>query len=152
MPLLGELRRVPPPILTTSPDRHPNTEIQMPAGHGRHPHPPVRTGGEIHLGPEHYYVARDATPEMNIALQDKLGFSNAVIVSGGAYGRNYTHLSDTLTRFPDRFRGVALIPDDLERRRVRAPRKLGRARHAPVQRVARRRAADHLGADRGARA
>ena len=37
----------------------------------------------------------------------------SVIVSGGAYGRNYTHLSDTLTRFPDRFRGVALIPDDL---------------------------------------
>jgi len=36
-----------------------------------------------------------------------------VIVSGGAYGRNYTHLSDTLTRFGDRFRGIALIPDDL---------------------------------------
>jgi predicted TIM-barrel fold metal-dependent hydrolase len=50
---------------------------------------------------------------MNIALQDKLGFSNSVIVSGGAYGRNYAHLADTLTCFPERFRGVALIPDDL---------------------------------------
>ena len=36
-----------------------------------------------------------------------------VIISGGAYGRNTTHLADTLTRFPERFRGIALIPDDL---------------------------------------
>ena len=84
--------------------------------------PPGTVDTHIHLfgpaekytwDPNTYYVARDATPEMNIALQDKLGFANSVIVSGGAYGRNYTHLSDTLTRFPDRFRGVALIPDDL---------------------------------------
>lgn len=60
-----------------------------------------------------YYTAKDATAEMNIALQNKLGFSNAVIVSGGAYGRNTKHLADTLARRPDRFRGVALIPDDL---------------------------------------
>jgi predicted TIM-barrel fold metal-dependent hydrolase len=103
-----------PPILTTSPD--PDT---------RTPHfkcPPGTVDTHIHLfgpaekytwDPNTYYTARDATPEMNIALQHKLGIANSVIVSGGAYGRNYTHLSDTLTRFPDRFRGVALIPDDL---------------------------------------
>ena len=103
-----------PPILTTSPD--PNTRtptFKCPTG---------TVDTHIHLfgpaekytwDPNTYYTARDATPEMNIALQDKLGFSNSVIVSGGAYGRNYTHLSDTLTRFPERFRGVALIPDDL---------------------------------------
>jgi len=103
-----------PPTLTTSPD--PSTRTP------RFKCPPGTVDTHIHLfgpaekyawDPNTYYTARDATPEMNIALQDKLGFSSSVIVSGGAYGRNYTHLSDTLTRFPDRFRGVALIPDDL---------------------------------------
>ncbi len=103
-----------PPILTTSPD--PNTRTPT------FKCPPGTVDTHIHLfgpaekypwDPNTYYTARDATPEMNIALQDKLGFANAVIVSGGAYGRNTKHLSDTLTRFPDRFRGVALIPDDL---------------------------------------
>src|SRR5258708_30049494 len=103
-----------PPILTTGPDPDTRTlKFKCPAG---------TVDTHIHLfGPEAqyawdpstYYTARDATPEMNIALQDRLGFSNSVIVSRGAYGRNYTHLSDTLTRFGDRFRGVALIPDDL---------------------------------------
>jgi len=103
-----------PPILTTSPDPDTRTPtFKCPLG---------TVDTHIHLfgpaekyswDPNTYYVARDATPEMNIALQDKLGFSNAVIVSGGAYGRNYTHLSDTLARFGDRFRGIALIPDDL---------------------------------------
>jgi predicted TIM-barrel fold metal-dependent hydrolase len=103
-----------PPILTTSPD--PNTRTP------KFKCPPGTVDTHIHLfgpaekytwDPNTYYVARDATPEMNIALQDRLGFTNSVIVSGGAYGRNYTHLADTLTCFPDRFRGVALIPDDL---------------------------------------
>ena len=103
-----------PPILTTSPD--PNSKTP------KFKCPPGTVDTHIHLfgpadqyqwDPNTYYVARDATPEMNIALQDRLGFSNSVIVSGGAYGRNYTHLSDTLTRFGDRFRGIALIPDDL---------------------------------------
>jgi predicted TIM-barrel fold metal-dependent hydrolase len=103
-----------PPVHTTSPD--PNTKTP------KFKCPPGAVDTHIHLfgpaekypwDPNTYYVARDATPEMNIALQERLGFANAVIVSGGAYGRNYRHLSDTLTRFPDRFRGVALIPDDL---------------------------------------
>jgi predicted TIM-barrel fold metal-dependent hydrolase len=56
------------------------------------------------------YVPDDALPETNIALQDKLGLSRTVVVSGGAYARNYRHLADTLERFPDRLRGVALMP------------------------------------------
>jgi predicted TIM-barrel fold metal-dependent hydrolase len=58
------------------------------------------------------YESRDQLAETNIALQDKLGLSRSVVVSGGAYGRNYAVLEDALTRFPDRFRGVALMPDD----------------------------------------
>ena len=141
-----------PPILTTSPD--PDTRTPQ------FKCPPGTVDTHIHLfgpaekytwDPNTYYVARDATPEMNIALQDKLGFSNSVIVSGGAYGRNYTHLSDTLTRFPDALPRRRADPRRPERRGIRAPRQARGARHAPVQRVARRRAADDLGADRGAR-
>ena len=51
-------------------------------------------------------------PRRFIALQDKLGLSTAVIVSPGGYGRNYQMLADTLARFPDRFRGIALMPED----------------------------------------
>lgn len=58
------------------------------------------------------YESRDQTAETSIALQDRLGLSRAVVVSGGAYGRNYAVLEDALTRFPDRFRGVALMPED----------------------------------------
>lgn len=40
-------------------------------------------------------------------------------MSGGGYGRNYTHLLDTLARFPDRLRGIALPPDDLDVQEIR---------------------------------
>src|ERR1041384_1966617 len=102
------------PILTTSAD--PNTKTP------KFKCPPGTVDTHIHLfGPADkyewdantYYTATYATAEMNIALQDKLGFSNAVIVNGAAYGRNYSLLADTLARYPDRFRGIALIPDDL---------------------------------------
>ena len=60
-----------------------------------------------------------------MALQDRLGISRAVIVSAGGYGRNTRHLADTLTRFPDRFRGVALVPDDIPSNEIARLDKLG---------------------------
>jgi 2-pyrone-4,6-dicarboxylate lactonase len=101
------------PPLTPPPDRHP-----------KKPHlvcPPGAVDGQIHLfGPaEKYpfdpgskYISEDALPEMNIAMQDVLGLSYAVIVSGGGYGMDTRHLEDTLRRFPGRFRGVALLPPE----------------------------------------
>jgi len=102
------------PPLTPPPDRHPKTPRLI--------CPPGAVDGQIHLfGPaEEYpfdpgskYISEDALPEMNIAMQDVLGLSYAVIVSGGGYGMNTRHLEDTLRRFPDRFRGVALLPSDV---------------------------------------
>lgn len=101
------------PILTQAPDRNPRTP--------RFRCPPGTIDTHIHLfgpadsypfDPNTYYTSRDALPETNIALQKKLGMARAVIVSGGAYGRNPRHLADTLARFPDRFRGVALMPEN----------------------------------------
>lgn len=67
---------------------------------------------KFHFDPDSRYESRDQLAETNIALQDRLGLSRAVVVSGGAYGRNYGVLADALTRFPDRFRGVALMPEE----------------------------------------
>jgi 2-pyrone-4,6-dicarboxylate lactonase len=58
------------------------------------------------------YTSRDALPEDLFVLQDVLGLSTAVIVSPGGYSRNYTMLADVLTKYPKRFRGIALMPDD----------------------------------------
>jgi len=71
------------------------------------------------------YESRDQTAETSIALQDRLGLSRAVVVSGGAYGRNYAVLEDALTRFPDRFRGVALMPEETPHAEFERLGKLG---------------------------
>jgi 2-pyrone-4,6-dicarboxylate lactonase len=101
------------PILTQGPDPDPRTpRLKCPAG---------ACDSHIHLfGPaDKYpfaanspYTSRDALPQTFIALQEKLGLSRAVIVSPGAYGRDYRLLAETLARFPDRFRGVALMPEE----------------------------------------
>src|SRR6185436_20779616 len=71
------------------------------------------------------YESRDQLAETSIALQDRLGLSRAVVVSGGAYGRNYAVLEDALTRFPDRFRGVALMPEETPHAEFERLGKLG---------------------------
>jgi predicted TIM-barrel fold metal-dependent hydrolase len=71
------------------------------------------------------YESREALPETNIALQDHLGLSRAVVVSGGAYGRNYAVLADALERFPHRFRGVALMPEQATPAEFRKLTQLG---------------------------
>jgi predicted TIM-barrel fold metal-dependent hydrolase len=102
------------PILTQAPDPNPKTP--------KFRCPPGTCDSHIHLfgpadtfpfPPDAPYHARDALPETNIALQEKLGVSRAVIVSAGAYRRNYGVLADALARFPGRFRGIALPPEDM---------------------------------------
>jgi predicted TIM-barrel fold metal-dependent hydrolase len=83
--------------------------------------PPGACDAHIHLfgpaakypfAPDSPYIAHDALPETFFGLQDKLGMSTAVIVSPGGYGRNYNLLADVLTKYPNRFRGIALLRDD----------------------------------------
>jgi predicted TIM-barrel fold metal-dependent hydrolase len=101
------------PKLTTGPDPHPKKP--------RIKAPPGACDSHIHLfgpaakypfAPDSPYTARDALPETFMALQDTLGLSTAVIVSPGGYGRNYSLLADVLTKYPERFRGIALLRDD----------------------------------------
>jgi 2-pyrone-4,6-dicarboxylate lactonase len=99
--------------LTQGPDPHPKKpKLKVPPG---------ACDAHIHLfGPSNKYpfadispyTSRDALPEDLFALQDVLGLSTAVIVSPGGYSRDTTMLADVLTRYPARFRGIALMPDD----------------------------------------
>ena len=71
------------------------------------------------------YIAHEALPETFMALQDTLGMSTAVIVSPGGYGRNYSLLADVLTKYPKRFRGIALLRDDTPSSEIGRLSKLG---------------------------
>jgi predicted TIM-barrel fold metal-dependent hydrolase len=51
--------------------------------------------------------------------------STAVIVSPGGYGRNYSLLADVLTKYPKRFRGIALLRDDTPSSEIGRLTKLG---------------------------
>jgi len=114
------------PKLTTAPDPHPN-KPKLKA-------PPGACDTHIHLfgpaakypfAPDSPYIAHDALPETFMALQDTLGMSTAVIVSPGGYGRNYSLLADVLTKYPKRFRGIALLRDDTPSSEISRLTRLG---------------------------
>lgn len=101
------------PKLTQAPDPHPKTP-KLKA-------PPGACDTHIHLfgpaakypfAPDSPYTSVDQLPETLFKLQDALGLGTAVVVSPGGYSRSYTMLTDVLERYPDRLRGVALLPDD----------------------------------------
>jgi predicted TIM-barrel fold metal-dependent hydrolase len=127
------------PVLADPPDPHPKTP--------RLRCPPGAVDCHVHLfGPKAEfpfmegarYVSEDRLPATQIAMQDVLGISRAVIVSGGAYGPNTRHLEHVLERHGDRFLGVALSPNDatvghlrrLDRLGVRAVRFVSKG-HGP---------------------
>ena len=114
------------PKLTTGPDPNPK-KPKLKA-------PPNACDTHIHLfgpaakypfAPDSPYIAHDALPETFMALQDTLGMSTAVIVSPGGYGRNYSLLADVLTKYPKRFRGIALLRDDTPSSEIGRLTKLG---------------------------
>jgi predicted TIM-barrel fold metal-dependent hydrolase len=96
--------------------------------------PPGAVDSHIHIfgpaskypyGPKTWYIPPDALPETHLKLQDTLGLSRAVAVSGGAYGMDYKRLEDTLVQYPKRFRGVALLADETPTEEIARLDKLG---------------------------
>ena len=102
------------PPLTQPPDPHPRSPgFEVPDG---------AIDCHIHLfgpasrfpfNPGSRYSCADALPSTYIAMQKVLGLSGAVVVSGGGYGQDTTHLEEVLSEYPRHFRGVALLPDDV---------------------------------------
>lgn len=114
------------PPLTPPPDPHPRRpRLTMPKGAvDTHVHL-FGPASQYPFDPGSRYVSADMLPETNIALQDALGLSMAIVVSGGGYGLSYRHLADVLARFPERFRGVALLPPDTTREEIAELDRLG---------------------------
>ncbi len=89
------------------------------------------------------YVSDDALPETHVSLQDAIGLAGAVVVSGGGYGPDTTHLEAVLRQHPGRFRGVALLPEHvtlediarLDRLGVRAARFVSAAHRGSLPRL-----------------
>ncbi|MES2184222.1 MAG: amidohydrolase family protein [Pseudomonadota bacterium] len=115
-----------PPPMTQPPDPHPRVP--------RTACPPGAIDCHVHLfgpasrhpfHPGSRYTAQDALPQTNIALQDTLGLAGAVVVSGGGYGTSYTHLAEVLEQYPGRFRGVALLPEDVSPAELKRLDRLG---------------------------
>jgi predicted TIM-barrel fold metal-dependent hydrolase len=95
------------------------------------------------VDPASPYISADALPETYFALQEVLGLERGVLVSGGAYGRDYTHLADTLARYPARLRGIVLPREDLQTAEiqrldglgVRGMRFISERRHGKLPRL-----------------
>ncbi len=83
--------------------------------------PPAATDCHFHIfgpasrwpfDPGSRYVSDDRLPEELFALHDRLGIARGMLVSGAGYGPDTRHLEAVLRRFPDRLKGVALMPPD----------------------------------------
>jgi 2-pyrone-4,6-dicarboxylate lactonase len=71
------------------------------------------------------YYSNDALPETLFDMQAVLGFSRGVLISGGGYGRDTSHLTDTLARFSGRLRGIAWAAEDIDAAQIRQLDALG---------------------------
>jgi 2-pyrone-4,6-dicarboxylate lactonase len=114
------------PVLAQPPDPRPKTP--------RLRCPPGAIDTHVHVfgpkalypfDPGSKYISDDRLPAEQIALQDTLGVRRAVIVSGGGYGPNTSHLEHTLEAHRDRFLGVALLPDSASPADIRRLDRLG---------------------------
>ena len=100
--------------LTQGPDPHPKKpKIKAPPGAcDTHIHL-FGPAAKYPFAPDSPYTSRDALAgNLHGACRTRSACRTAVIVSPGGYGRNYSLLADVLTKYPERFRGIALLRDD----------------------------------------
>ncbi|MGF1650805.1 MAG: amidohydrolase family protein [Hyphomicrobiaceae bacterium] len=72
-----------------------------------------------------YMPSRDAPFEQLIALLDAHDVDGAVIVQPSFFGTDTTELEHALEAWPDRLRGVAVVPEDVDQDRLSAIRVRG---------------------------
>ena len=64
-----------------------------------------------------YTPDRDATVIEYLAHLDEHGFTHGVLVQPSFLGYDNSHLLDALRRHPERLRGVAVVPPDVDEAR-----------------------------------
>jgi 2-pyrone-4,6-dicarboxylate lactonase len=75
--------------------------------------------------PGRAYTPPDAPVERLIALLDRLGFANGLVVQGNAHVYDNSVVLDALTRFPQRLRGVAITDRRIKPETLRDWHRLG---------------------------
>lgn len=63
--------------------------------------------------PKRTYTPDDAPKEALMALHRRFGFDHAVVVQAGAHGFDNSAALDVLAASQGRYRGIALVPDDV---------------------------------------
>lgn len=63
--------------------------------------------------PKRTYTPADAPKEALMALHRRFGFDHAVVVQAGAHGFDNSATLDILAASQGRYRGIALVPDDV---------------------------------------
>jgi len=71
-------------------------------------------GARFPYAPERRYTPPDAPKERLAALHRHLGFSRAVLVQASCHGRDNSAMLDAMAASGGRWRGVAMIGDDVE--------------------------------------
>jgi 2-pyrone-4,6-dicarboxylate lactonase len=80
---------------------------------------------EFPYTPGRGYTPPDARVETYIALLDRLGLANGVVVQGNAHGFDNRVILDALARFPKRLHGVAITDTRIQPDTLRDWHKLG---------------------------
>lgn len=114
------------PVTALPPDPHPKKpRLNCPPGAVDchfHLFGPI---ADFPYAPGSKYICAEQTPETYIALQETLGLERGVFVSSGGYGTDYSYLRHVLERHGDRFRGIALLSEDVTRDEIKMLDGLG---------------------------
>jgi 2-pyrone-4,6-dicarboxylate lactonase len=73
----------------------------------------IGAAGRFPLAAERSYTPAPAPIEAYVRLMDEVGIARAVLVQPSIYGTDNGAMVDALTRYPDRFRGVAVVRGDV---------------------------------------
>ena len=108
-----------PECLTPDADVHP-VRFKVPRGAwDTHIHA-IGAVERFPLAADRSYTPAQVPIEAYVALMDRLGLAHAVLVQPSVYGTDNRVMVDALSRYPERFRGVAVVDPGIADRDMRA--------------------------------
>lgn len=108
-----------PDCLTPDPRVHPLRLRVPPGAWDTHVHA-IGARERFPLAPSASYAPADVPIETYVALMDRLGIARAVLVQPSIYGTDNRAMVAALTRYPERFRGVAVVAPTIGERELTA--------------------------------
>jgi predicted TIM-barrel fold metal-dependent hydrolase len=99
--------------LSPDPSPRPVNFLVPPGAWDTHVHA-IGAAERFPLLPDRSYTPAQVPIENYVALMDRLGIAHAVLVQPSIYGLDNSAMCDALTRYPQRFRGVAVVAPSIE--------------------------------------